>query len=216
MHLGTLIATCIVFRSAILELILGIFKREPVQLRLMLLIVIASIPTALTGLLLKDFFEDIFGRAEIVSCLLIFTGFILFFTKKSEDKETCYEDVKVWHALLIGLAQSFAILPGISRSGSTIAAALYLKLNRRFAGEFSFLISLPAISGATILTFKDWVDAGAPSEALGIGATLGILTAFLTGLFSLKWLLSFVQSGKLYVFSYYLWIIGFAGLLYFS
>ena len=94
--------------------------------------------------------------------------------------------------------------------------AIYMKMDRKFAGEFSFLISLPAIFGATLLTFKDWLEHGANSDGLGGATIVGILMAFLTGLFSLKWLLSFVQSGKLYIFSYYLWPIGFAGLIYFS
>ena len=146
LHFGTLVATIIVFRTHIMDLVKGIFSGDSKSKSLGINIVIASIPTAIIGLLFEDFMESLFDSPLLVSCALIFTGIILMSTKfvKGETKDLTWK-----MALIIGFAQAMAITPGISRSGSTIAIALLIGLSRKEAGNFSFLISIPVIGGVT-------------------------------------------------------------------
>jgi undecaprenyl-diphosphatase len=229
LHTGTFLATILVFRKEIITLLLGILKKESEQLQKAGFIILASIPTAFFGLMFKDFLEGLFENPTAVSGMLIVTGIILLLTKffgtgstantpngdgefsSGATQPLALTPVK---ALIIGVAQSFAIIPGVSRSGSTICAALFLKVNRTQAGEFSFLISLPAIAGATLLHVKDLIGEPLPST-IGMPMLLGVLASFFTGLFALKWLLGFVKNGKMYLFAPYVFALGIFGLFYF-
>jgi len=155
------------------------------------------------GVLLKDWFESLFSMPKTVGLMLLVTGLLLWLTRFAGRKQKTTGEMGVLDALVIGIAQGIAIIPGISRSGSTISTGLFCGLNRELAGKFSFLLSIPAILGATFLEFRE-IDA-----ASGIGVTLfGMAVSFFVGLVALKLLMNIVKKGKLSYFSYYCWAVG--------
>lgn len=219
LHFGTFLATVIIFYKDIINTISGFFVglKNPKtaftnneNFRMAILIVIATVPTAITGLLLEKYLSNI--PISRIAMNIAITGTILLTTRYYERLEVEKKDVlhfTLINALIIGLAQSVAIFPGISRSGMTIAIALFLRANREFAGKFSFLISLPAIFGATLLSLKDIGN-------IEINYLLiGFLTAFVFGIVSLKLLLKFLKGGKLYYFGFYCITVGMAAYLFF-
>lgn len=215
LHTGTLLATLIVFRKQVLDILLGLVKREPQAMRMSGLIIVASIPAGVIGLTLKDQLQSVFGSPFIVAGLMILTGVVLWLTRRTNVPEE--GDSLNWKkALLIGCAQAFAILPGISRSGSTICTALFAGVPRKQAGEFSFLISLPAIAGATLLAVKDLFETGAGQQHLGLPMVAGVLASFLTGLLALTWLLKVVRKGQMWVFAPYVWGMALFSLWFFA
>jgi undecaprenyl-diphosphatase len=209
LHLGTLLAVLVYFRTDISQILLGTWtwlkgRREgEEEARLLLWIVVASVPTGLMGILFKDWFESLFSRPQTVGFMLLVTGMLLWLTRTVKRGKKTAGDMGVIDALIIGIAQGVAIIPGISRSGATISTGLFRRLNRELAGKFSFLLSIPAILGATLLEFRK-IDTGS-----GIGVTfIGMAVSFIVGLFSLKLLMGIVKKGKLTHFSYYCWAVG--------
>jgi undecaprenyl-diphosphatase len=226
LHAGTLIAVLFVFRKELGQMFAGLWRglvllarreasvaevvaREP-DLKMGLLILLASIPTALIGLGLKDFVETVDSPA-LTGGFLILTGVILWTVRGQPSGRA---EVGVADSLLIGVAQGFAVLPGLSRSGSTIAAGLGRGIDRQLAARFSFLLSIPAVGGALLLMLA---DRGEPVGDLG-PILLGGLVAMVAGLFALRALLYVTRGGKLYAFAYYLIPVGalavILGLLY--
>lgn len=172
------------------------------------LIILGTIPAALVGLLLEDFIERAFGSPRAVSFALLATGALLYFTK-SVPAGARGEDQVTWRdALLIGVFQAFAILPGISRSGSTIACALFLRIEREHAARFSFLLSIPAIGGAFVLKARHLAQISSPDI---LPFLVGTIAAAGTGVLALAWLLRLVRGGNLRGFAYYCWAVGIAG-----
>ena len=221
LHFGTFLATCLMFHKDIIKAIAGFFsglkdiKTSSVNnegFRTSLMVIIASIPVAIIGISLEKYLSNL--ELQRIGLNLIITGCVLLLTKKL-DKNTYSNDLKniytmtYYNAFVIGLAQAVAVFPGISRSGMTISAALFLGLNRDFAGKFSFLISLPAIFGASILSIKDIADFNIAY------ALVGFVTAFVFGIIALKFLLVFLKKGKLFCFGFYCMIVGMAVFLYF-
>jgi len=211
LHLGTLLAVVVYFRTDVARILLGTWawvrgrrgEESESEAKLLLWIVVASIPTGLMGVLLKDWFESLFSMPKTVGLMLLVTGLLLWLTRFAGRKQKTTGEMGVLDALVIGIAQGVAIIPGISRSGSTISAGLFCGLNRELAGKFSFLLSIPAILGATFLEFRE-IDA-----ASGIGVTLfGMAVSFFVGLVALKLLMKIVKKGKLSYFSYYCWAVG--------
>ena len=209
LHLGTLLAVIVYFRTDVARILLGTWawvrgrRGGESEAKLLLWIVVASIPTGLMGVLLKDWFESLFSMPKTVGLMLLVTGLLLWLTRFAGRKQKTRGEMGVLDALVIGIAQGVAIIPGISRSGSTISAGLFCGLNRELAGKFSFLLSIPAILGATFLEFRE-IDA-----ASGIGVTLfGMAVSFFVGLVALKLLMNIVKKGKLSYFSYYCWAVG--------
>jgi undecaprenyl-diphosphatase len=209
LHLGTLLAVVVYFRTDISRVLLGTWawvrgRREgEVEAKLLLWIVVASVPTGLMGVLLKDWVESLFSMPKTVGLMLLVTGLVLWLTRIVKRNEKTTGQMGVWDALVIGIAQGVAIIPGISRSGSTISTGLFCGLNRELAGKFSFLLSIPAILGATFLKFRE-IDTGAE-----FGVTLiGMTVAFVIGLLSLKLLMKIIRAGKLSGFAYYCWAMG--------
>ncbi|MGM0601726.1 MAG: undecaprenyl-diphosphate phosphatase [Bacillota bacterium] len=203
LHLGTLIPIFIIFWIEIKEIILLKKNRR----RETIYILLAVIPTGIIGILFEDFFESLFSNPLSTGFMLLITGMILFITEKYSSGNKEIENLKFWQPVVVGLAQSGAIIPGISRSGSTIAASLLQGLNRKSAARFSFLISIPVIGGAGILQLKDISASGLGS--LNITLILaGVISAALSGFFAIKFLLKILKEGKLIYFSYYCWIIG--------
>lgn len=209
LHFGTLLAVIIYFRRDISIILHGIAssvterKRNGDGKKLFFLIVIASIPTGLIGLLFKDWFESLFSKPNIVGGMLLMTGSILWLTRWIKREGRFIEKMRWVDAILIGLAQGAAIIPGISRSGATISMGLFCGLNRELAGRFSFLLSIPAILGATLLEFQK-VDLLPDLQIVLIGT----ITAFGAGFLSLSFLMKIIQKGKMFHFSYYCWAIG--------
>lgn len=225
LHFGTLLAIFSVLYRPVLRLIIGArkgiclsslshplrFIRTPEgqDTNLLILVIIASIPTALIGFLFKDIFEQLFeGNMRLLGGAFLFTALLLFLTKfKSENRPSKEIGISPIQALAIGTIQGIAIIPGVSRSGSTIALALLLSIGRKEAGEFSFLIVIPAILGAMIL---ETLHGAAVLQSLQflVSATIGMLAALGVGIFALKALLSLVNHGKIYRFAYYCLFIG--------
>ena len=214
LHLGTLLAVCIYFRSDIKKMVEEIweiaapktdqrFRLKP-HASLALMVVVGSIPTAFIGIVFKTPLERVFGSITTVGMMLIITGFIVGSTKlipKTREKLT---QVGPLIALAIGTAQGLAIMPGISRSGSTIVCALLLGLNRELAGRFSFLLSIPAILGAVVLHF----DMEAMTRVGVVPLALGFASSALVGFAALTLLMGIVKKGHFYYFAPYCWAVG--------
>lgn len=222
-HFGTLFSIITIYRLELWDLLNGIFqglfKKAPTQgLKIFLYVFIASIPTGLMGVFLRDYWASLFSQMHFVGFFLITTGLLLFYTRKSgsspvnfQSKEFQVDTMNWKKALFIGTAQGFAILPGVSRSGSTIAVATFLGVDRALAAFFSFLLLFPAIFGASLLEFSHISWEQADFTAMGIG----FLAAYLSGLLGLIMVLKFVKKGRLEVFSPYLWALG-SGLIIYS
>lgn len=208
LHLGTLIPVLWFYREDVMVLLRDPLVGEGAFLerqgvKLWMLLIAASIPTAIIGLALEDVFEALFATPAALTVTFALTGLLLWSTRNREDGEISLSGMTIPLALALGLAQGFAITPGISRSGTTIAVALALGLSRDFAARFSFLMSVPAIGGAVLLKFRD-VD-GAELDAVPLLA--GGLAAMVVGYGALTALVYVVKVGKLDRFSWYMWFI---------
>lgn len=192
LHLATALATIIVLWPEI----------KKINLPLIRFIFLASLPTVVLGLWLKQWDQLIFGSLLFSAVTLILNGFLLLLPKYFKTKSADLNNVK---SFKIGIAQGIAILPGISRSGATIVVGLLQGLSPAAAYNFSFLISLPAILGAQLLSLK---DLSFSSYVWSLNYSLGFLTAFLTGIAALWWLKKIVSRGNLTGFAYYCLIVG--------
>jgi undecaprenyl-diphosphatase len=201
LHIGTLIPIFIIFWQDIKDMLL--LKKE--KRKETFYILLAIIPTGIIGVLFEDFFERLFSNAYLTALMLIVTGLILYVTEKIDGGEKEVEELKFWQPLLVGLAQGGAIIPGISRSGTTIAASLFQGLNREAAARFSFLMSIPVIGGAGFLQFLNVVESGSFKLELKI-VLLGFFSAVISGYLAIKILLKVLAEKKLDYFSYYCWL----------
>ena len=205
-HFATMIAVVIYFRKNILELIMGfIGKGEPGDRRTAFCIIIGTVPAVIVGLFLKDYIEQLFNSPGFASLMLIVTGIILVSSLYSKSSTKSMSGMKYFDALIIGISQAFAIIPGISRSGATIAMALHLGIKKEDAARFSFLLALPAIFGAGLLQSFELsnITAGEIFPLL-----LGMISAGVTGYLAIAFMLKLVGRGKLYVFAPYCIILG--------
>lgn len=207
-HAATALSTIVVFRKDIVQLVKGLFQfKWNTETQYVALIALSMIPILGVGLLLEDYIEALFGgQVVLVGCMLLITGGLLWFTHRATHREG---KVTAPRAVIIGIAQAVAILPGISRSGSTIAAALLLGVSREQAARFSFLMVLPPITGAMILKIKDYSEApvadGSSDMAL---LAAGFIAAFAAGLVACKWMVKLVKQSKLSWFAVYCVIAG--------
>ncbi len=172
-------------------------------MKLFLLIIIATLPTGMMGLLFKDWFASLFSRPKVVGGMLLITGLVLWLTRWTKKERRPLEHMRWFDAILIGIAQGVAIIPGISRAGATISTGLFLGLDREFSGKFSFLLSIPAILGATLLEFRK-MDTGQELWT----TLIGTIIAFGIGILSLFFLMKIIKIGKIFSFSYYCWSLG--------
>ena len=208
LHLGTLIPVLYVYRESLLGIVKDAFKFElPLAerpgIRLMAWMIIGSIPTAAIGLGFKDRFEAMFGQPLVIGGAFLLTGVMLLATRWIPKGNTGEDGIRWWQALLIGLVQGLAITPGISRSGSTIAVGLLLGLDREFAARYSFLLSIPAIAGASLLELK---DLQLTTDQMG-PLLVGFLCALVSGYLALVFLLKLVKQGAFWKFSPYLCLV---------
>ena len=197
-HLATLMAVIVYFYKDILEMLR--FKNK----KWIYLVIIGTIPAGIVGVLFKDAIEHAFSNVLLVCITLVVTGVILFISDKITDLKKNKEDITLMDALIIGAFQAVAILPGISRSGSTIAAGIFRGVNRDASTKFSFILSIPAILGAVVLSLKDFQKV---SSADYIPYLAGFFAAFIVGLLSLKLLTLIIRSKNLKFFSYYCWTL---------
>ncbi len=221
-HVGTLMAVGIVFakpaRRFVEQLIAesrGVNPHARFAWRIVLLMVAATIPTAAIGLGFEDTFKEAFDRPVWIGLGLIVTGFLLGALVLVRRGQCGWRDFTLLGAVLVGCAQGLAILPGISRSGATICMASYCGLRRRWAAQFSFLIAVPPIVGATFLEIIDVTRL--PAEQLTdlpvAALVCGGATSLLVGVIALRVLLGVVQRGKLHYFAAYCWVVGIAVLV---
>ncbi|MCG8516331.1 MAG: undecaprenyl-diphosphate phosphatase [Halanaerobiales bacterium] len=203
LHFGTLLPIIIIFRKDIIDIIL--FKKEKRQLTW--LIIIGMIPTGLIGFFLKDFFAGLYSSVSLVGFMLLITGLLLYLAERLGHNRKSLAEMNGVNAGLIGIAQGIAIIPGISRSGITIVAALLQGLDRESAARYSFLLSIPVIFGAGLLETKDVLASGL--EGLSwLMLAAGTTAAAISGYFAIKYLLHILKKGRLSIFSYYCWTIG--------
>ena len=225
LHVGTLAAICAVFFRDIASILKTVFQL-PVKsraagglknlyltdeaVRMAALIVIGSLPTALLGLLFRQHAERIFASVTLVGVMLLLTGCLLWLTRRVTQAGRPLLGLTARDALLVGLAQGMAILPGISRSGATISAALFIGVDRETAGRYSFLLSIPAILGALVLE----ADASLSQTSIPVSTMLiGAAAAAGIGYAALKVLLFVVHRGQMHRFAPYCWLAGATALL---
>ncbi len=209
-HLGTLLSVIIYFRNQIYTLIKSLFVKEMAKERwIILLLIIGTIPAGLAGVMLKDYFESTFSNPLQTSVELIITGGILFLPRLVKAGTA---GLTIPTVIWMGIGQAISILPGISRSGSTIVAGLLAGVKPAEAAEFSFLLSIPAIAGAIILGIPEMADV---ASELVMPYLLATVVSFVCGLISVYWVLSSVKKGKFEYFAYYCFAIGLFGLYLF-
>lgn len=208
LHCGTLVAVIIVFRKDLLTMLRSLIvppairQTDPRLNRLFhwnIYIVLATLPAVIFGLLVKDSIGQIFDNLLITFGLLAITGILMLLTRYIHDKGA---ELNCPRSLVIGIAQAMAIMPGLSRSGSTIFAGMVLGINRETAARFSFIMSIPAILGAVVLKLNDMIAEPPPAEQL-TAIAVGSLASAISGYYAIVLLMSLVKRGKLQWFGYY-------------
>ncbi len=208
-HAATALSTIVVFRKDIMSLLKDLFKFEwNESVDFILKIIVSMVPIGIIGLLFEKEIESFFtGNLLLVGSMLLLTAVLLAFTHLVRHKEGTA--VKYWQAIVIGIAQAVAILPGISRSGATIATALLLGVDKAKAARFSFLMVLVPILGASALKLLKFVEQPVVENATsGIVLLVGFLMAFAAGLIACRLMINIVKKGKLIYFAIYCAIIG--------
>ena len=205
LHFATALSTIIIFRKDLVEILRGLTKfKNNNSFRFSLKIVISMIPAALVGVMLNEEIENLFGGPIVcVGAMLILTGFLLFL---ADNEVPAKKTIDIKTALLIGIAQAIAILPGVSRSGATISASVLLGIDKEKSARFSFLMVIPLIFGKI---FADIL-----SEEISLSDTnflpivVGFISAFFTGILACKWMIKLVKNSQLKYFAYYCFIVG--------
>ena len=202
LHLGTVLVVLVVFWRDIVEIVKALvrldFKTDAGKSALF--IAVGSVPTAFIGFFFHDVFESFSHNMLVVGVALLITGFILFVSeRKKADRELNYLD-----SLLIGTAQGIAIAPGISRSAATISSGLLRRVKKEVAFRYSFLLSIPAIIGATVMESRDLVAGNVDVLPLFLGTIISLVVGYI----SLRFLRKVVWKGKFHLFAYYCWIVG--------
>lgn len=221
-HFGTLIAVLIAFRKDIWKMILllpalpkfifngiRINNSDDEYKALAFFIIIGSIPAAVIGILFKSQIESLFDSTILVLVALFVTGIIVWSSKFPKESKPFMNSI---HSFIIGIAQAFAIIPGISRSGSTILTALWLGINRETAARFSFLLSVPVIFGASLIKLKDLLETPLPSDQV-LNLIVGTVAALISGYIAIIWLLDVVRKQKLEWFGVYCIAVSVVGLV---
>lgn len=204
LHVATLLAVLVFYWRKILDMIKHPFSKLPMQ------IVAATIPAVLLTVLFGDLIESTYTNPLFLGPGFIFTGFALYFSEKIGNGRKGLKELKTSDSLIIGSAQGIALLPAVSRSGMTITSSLALGLDRSFAADFSFLMSIPPILGGALLDGVDYLKGNTASiESVGVVNLLaGMAAAGITGFLAIKLMLAAVKKMKLKYFSYYVWALG--------
>ncbi|MBQ6138396.1 MAG: undecaprenyl-diphosphate phosphatase [Methanobrevibacter sp.] len=218
MHVGTLVAVIVYFFNDIVNMIkgfllslvdlkngnfIGEIKKDPYK-KLAWLTILATIPVGVVGVLFNDVIESMFKGLTIPAFLLLITGCLLYASQRMNSGRIDVRNISLKEAIIMGCGQALAILPGLSRSGTTIAAGLFAGLDKEFAAKFSFILSIPAILGAAVFQLKD-LSGG----SIEIGACIaGFVVAIISGYLAISVLLKIVREKSLDIFAYYCWIVG--------
>ena len=219
LHFGTLIAVLMVFWKEWLILVKGVFnkvvnKKNSFENKMFWYLVIATIPGALIGKLLEDYVENIFRKLPLlIAIALAVMGILIYLGDKWAERHyknpTEYKKLSLKQTFLIGLSQALAIFPGFSRSGTTILTGRLLGVSREACAKFSFMLSAPIIFGATILKFPELI------EHFSTNLLVGIITAAIFGIISIKFLLNYIKKNDFAIFAYYRLIFAFVVILKF-
>ena len=226
LHFGTLLSVFIVFWKDIVELVKELIltikdligkkglrlEERPIR-KLGVMIIVACIPTAIIGFIFGDVFEGIYSKPILIAVMFIITGLLLLAAETWGGGKRNIENLNYRNSIFIGIVQGLAIIPGISRSGSTLFASLLCKLDREFAVKYVFLISIPTILGSLILELPDGIKQGMNGQSWG-AVIVGVIVAFLSGLFAVKVMLKVVSNKKLKYFSFYLFALAAAVIIY--
>ena len=220
LHFGTLISVCMVYWRDIVDMIreffLGIAAlagrkdtgvAPPPARRMVMLIIIATVPLFVM-VFLQDAVNQLFSNSIMVSCALLATGFILFFSDRMARGHKTAKNATVADALIVGCGQALAVIPGLSRSGTTITAGCFVGFDRKFAVRFSFLLSIPAVLGANILTLKDAIQENSIIVSDIPVYLVGVAVAAVVGYICIRLLKMIADKGKFGWFAYYCWAVG--------
>lgn len=226
MHMGTLFSVFFIYWRDIWELILelgatikDIFTGKGLRInanptrRLGFMIIVATIPTGIIGVLFEDLFASLYLSLGSIACGLIFTGLILLVAERMSKGDKSVEDMKFRHAVFVGIMQGIAICPGVSRSGSTLFGGLISGLDRAFAVKFAFLVSIPSILGSVVMEAPEAFGEGMDPALIG-PVIAGVLMAALSGIFAIKAMIRIVSNRRLFGFSIYVWLVAAAVLGY--
>ncbi len=207
LHLGTLAATLIYFRKEVFVMLKSFVSDHPADRKLAIGILIATIPVIGIGFGLKSFWGSELIRSTMSIVITLLLGSVLMyladvFTKKKQVHKNI-EDLSIKEIFFVGLMQTLALFPGVSRSGSTISAGLFTGLSRDSAARFSFLVGLPAVAGAGVLALKDLVEVGINSDSSIIPLFLGFITSFVVGYLAIDFMIKFLKNHDLKWFIVY-------------
>ncbi len=214
-HVATVMSTLVILWKEIEWIFKGFFKfKMNDEMRYVFNILVSMIPVGFVGLFLKDYVEEIFGSGLlIVGCMLLLTASLLAFSYFAKPRQK--ENISLKDAFIIGIAQACAVMPGLSRSGSTIATGLLLGNKKEMLAKFSFIMVIPPILGEALL---DTLKVAKGENVFGsIGATplvIGFIAAFISGCIACKWMINIVKKGKLIYFAIYCAIIGAIAIAY--
>lgn len=208
LHAGTLFSILIYYRKTLLEIILKL------RIKLVALLALGTIPAATFGLIIDKKFGDILTNLWVIAPCFLITAFLLFLSQNrstrneaavevDSDSSLPLENLTIAQALIVGFTQAIAVLPGLSRSGSTIAAGLLSGLNQKDAASFSFLLAIPVIGGACLIHAVKLLKQGVENFPVA-ELTFGFILSFVVGLFALNWIIGWLQKGRLSWFSYWL------------
>ena len=218
LHVATVLSTLVILWKEIVWIFKDLFAKQSWKTytglndgtKYAINILISMIPVALVGFLLKDKVEAVFGSGLlIVGIMLLVTASLLAFSYFAKPRQK--ENISGWNAFVIGIAQACAVMPGLSRSGSTIATGLLLGNKKEKLAQFSFLMVIPPILGQALLDVKDIFEVGFSQAMNGISpvaAIVGFFAAFVAGCFACKWMINIVKKGKLIWFAVYCAIVG--------
>ena len=216
-HVATVLSTVVILWKEIVWIFADIFKWKWNEgMKYAVNILVSMIPVAIVGLLFKDKVEDIFGSGLLVVgiCLLV-TAALLAFSYFARPRQR--ENISPLHAFIIGIAQALAVLPGLSRSGSTIATGLLLGNKKERLAQFSFLMVIPPILGEALLDVKDMAELGVSQAMAGlspVALAVGFIAAFVSGCLACQWMVNLVKKGKLIWFAIYCAVVGIATIIF--
>lgn len=216
-HVATVLSTVVILWKEIVWIFADIFKWKWNEgMKYAVNILVSMIPVAIVGLLFKDKVEEIFGSGLMVVgiCLLV-TAVLLAFSYFARPRQR--ENISPLHAFIIGIAQALAVLPGLSRSGSTIATGLLLGNKKERLAQFSFLMVIPPILGEALLDVKDMAELGVSQAMAGlspVALAVGFIAAFVSGCLACQWMVNLVKKGKLIWFAVYCAVVGIATIIF--
>lgn len=223
-HFGTLFSIFIYFRQKLTELLLSVFRilKTPIacfrnwdndyDLRFNTYILISMIPAGIAGFTIRDQVETVFANPVGISAMFMVTGVMLYTTKFFDEGK---KGLTLKNTFIVGLAQALALLPGISRSGATISMAVYLGIKREDIANFTFIMMIPVVAGATLVDLLKLQTTGL-TEGMLLPLIVGFFVALVSGYYALKYLIILFKSKGIFYFAWYCWAVGIFGLVYFG